>query len=169
MKGDIYRLFVNANPKNNDTKNMKVRLPTAPMFLNDKYKNSKCIYRLNRYIIESADTELDEHTLVVQLDIPSSNAITTPLLNQSVANSPIDGQLGQVLFLTEITGDTDSCKYYNRTIDNGCVGPASWGTEVEIKVSRIDLGSGAYETFVPDQPILFEFEIEVMRDDCDCH
>lgn len=168
MKGDIYRLFVNANPKDGDTKNMKVRLPTAPMFFNDKYKNSKCIYRLNRYIIESADTELDEHTLVIQLDIPSSNAITTPLLNQSVANSGIDGQVGQVLFLTEISNDTDSCKFYNRQIDNGCVGPASWGTEIEIKMSRIALDDGTIKTFVPDQPILMEFEIEVMRD-CDCH
>jgi len=162
MKGDIYRLFVNANPKNGDTKNMKVRLPTAPMFFNDKYKNSKCIYRLNRYIIESADTELDEHTLVIQLDIPSSNAITTPLLNQSVANSGIDGQVGQVLFLTEISNDTDSCKFYNRQIDNGCVGPASWGTEIEIKMSRIALDDGTIKTFVPDQPILMEFEIETI-------
>tara|TARA_R110001583_G_scaffold39634_9_gene126869 strand:+ start:474 stop:980 length:507 start_codon:yes stop_codon:yes gene_type:complete len=168
MKGDMYRLFVNANPKNNDTNNMTIRMPTAPMFFDDKYKVSKCIYRLNRYIIESADTELDEHTLVVQLNVPSSNAITTPLLQQSVANSSIDGQVGQVCFLTEITGDTDSCKYYNRTIDNGCIGPSCWGTELEIKLTRIDLGSGAYETFVPDQPILFEFEIELLRD-CDCH
>lgn len=164
MKGDTYRLFVNANPKDNDTKNMTIRMPTAPMFFDDKYKVSKCIYRLNRYIIESADTELDEHTLVVQLDIPSSNAITTPLLNQSVANAPIEGQVGQVLFLTEISNDTDSCKFYNRQIDNGCVGPACWGANIEIKLSRIDLASGAYETFVPDQPILFEFEIETIHE-----
>ena len=155
---------MSANPKDGDTKNMTIRMPTAPMFFDDKYKNSKCIYRLNRYIIESADTELDEHTLVIQLDIPSSNAITTPLLNQSVANSGIDGQVGQVLFLTEISNDTDSCKFYNRQIDNGCVGPASWGTEIEIKMSRIALDDGEIKTFVPDQPILMEFEIETIHE-----
>jgi len=164
MKGDTYRLFVSANPKDGDTKNMTIRMPTAPMFFDDKYKVSKCIYRLNRYIIESADTELDEHTLIVQLDIPSSNAITTPLLNQSIANAPIEGQVGQVLFLTEISNDTDSCKFYNRQIDNGCVGPACWGANVEIKLSRIALDDGEIKTFVPDQPILMEFEIETIHE-----
>jgi len=164
MKGDTYRLFVNANPKDGDTKNMSIRMPTAPMFFDDKYKNSKCIYRLNRYIIESADTQLDEHTLIVQLDIPSSNAITTPLLNQSVANAPIDGQVGQVLFLTEISNDTDSCKFYNRQIDNGCVGPACWGANIQIKLTRINLADGTYVAFVPDQPILMEFEIETIHE-----
>ena len=164
MKGDTYRLFVNANPKDGDTKNMSIRMPTAPMFFDDKYKNSKCIYRLNRYIIESADTQLDEHTLIVQLDIPSANAITTPLLNQSVANAPIDGQVGQVLFLTEISNDTDSCKFYNRQIDNGCVGPACWGANIQIKLTRINLADGTYVSFVPDQPILMEFEIETIHE-----
>ena len=160
---EIYRLFVNCNPSDGATKNMKIRLPTAPMFLKDKYELDRCYYRLNRYILESADTELDEHTLVVELNVPSATAITIPL-TQGDNNAIIDASGGGLVsFLTEISGDTDSCKYYNRMVENACLGNSMWGNTLEIKFYRIALGSGAKTLWTADQDILLELEIEPVQ------
>ena len=157
---EVYRLFVNCNPNTAGQKNMKVRLPTAPMFVSEDY-NDMCYYRLNRVILESADTELDENTLVVELNVPSRSCITIPL-TQSDIISDASGT-GLVSFLTEITGDTDSCKFYNRQVDNACIGNNMWGNTLEFKFYRIALATGVKTIWTADQDLLMEIEIEPCR------
>jgi len=162
---EAYRFLLNCNPESAHKKNMRIRLPTAPMFLKDNYELNKCIYRLNRYILESADTQLDEHTLVIELNVPSQNCYTSTL-TQGGSNAVADAtSSGMVSFLTEITGDTDSCKYYNRMIENGVVGNSMWGNELQLTFYRIALGTGAKTIWTADQDILLELEIEPI---CEC-
>ena len=157
---ETYRLFVNGNPEATKEKNMRIILPTAPMFLNDKYELDRCWYRLNRYILQEDDTDLDNNTLVVELNIPSATAITIPL-TQGGDGATIEATgSGLVTFLTEITGDNQSCKYYNRIVENACLGNAMWGNAVEIKLYRVALDTGIKTRWTADQDILFEFEIE---------
>ena len=159
---EVYRLFVNGNPTTGDEKCMKLRLPTAPMFQTDEY-NNLCYYRLNRLIVESADTELDEHTLVVELNIGSRSSITTALTQADTITTALSCETGLITFLAEITGDSDSCKYYNRQVDNACVGAEMWGNSFEIRFYRIALASGVKTRWGADQDVVMEFEIEPIK------
>jgi hypothetical protein len=158
MKGHTYRLFVNTNTAG---KNTSLRLPTAPMFLQNKYELDKVMYRLETLSTDATDGDFDNKVVVVKLNIPSETVIDKAITDGANPHLDIEGY-GSVMFLAPPTIDATSNRTFFRSVDNGCIGGAPWGNRVDITIELIDLDDGSTAELTKDTSVVMEFSLEML-------